>query len=128
MQMQMQLQLQDLKRFEERLDSFCVMSRLSKEDPILWYDLLSNGFVGGGTYMPLEFVWNNRHRPWNWDALKLRYDLATYAHTVRDKSWSYSRVLHEAASATGLAGSATGLAGSATGLAGSATATPPLWW
>lgn len=117
--------IQDLKRFEERLYTFYTISRISYDDPVLWYDLLSNGFVGGGAYMPFEFVWNNRLRPWNWDALKRKYDIAAYAQTVRDKSWSYNRLLHEAASATttsGLAGSAT----ATTGLAGSATATS-LW-
>jgi hypothetical protein len=85
----------DIKRFEERLDMFCALNRMSIDDPFLWRELLSNGLVGGGVYMPFEFVWIHRHRPWDWGALATRYLLAARAHGVRNKSWSYSRFLIE---------------------------------
>lgn len=87
--------ISDLKRFEDKFSAFCILNRLSKDDPFVWNILLSHGLVGGGTYMPFEFVWNTRHRPWDWDVLKSSYELAEYAHSMRDRPWSYSRLLRD---------------------------------
>jgi hypothetical protein len=82
-----------MQTFETKLDMFITVSKLSYNDSMLWYDILSNGFIP--TYMPAEFVWKNRHRPWDWQNIQTQYELGAFMYVHRKESWSYRYMLNK---------------------------------
>jgi hypothetical protein len=80
--------------FEEHLATFCKLNAISMSDPSIWSDVLSHGLLG--VYMPAEFVWENRKRPWDWEEIKRRYEAGSVMFVYRGKSWSWQQLLYEA--------------------------------
>jgi hypothetical protein len=79
--------------FESKLDTFVRLSKLSYNDNILWYDILSKGLLP--TYMPVEFVWKNRQKPWDWQCIQKEYKIGSFMYACRNESWSYRYMLDE---------------------------------
>ncbi len=79
--------------FESKLDTFVRLSKLSYNDNILWYDILSKGLLP--SYMPVEFIWKNRHRTWDWQCIQKQYDIGPFMYACRNESWSYRYMLYE---------------------------------
>ena len=81
-----------LESFETKLDYFCRLSRLDKNDNLLWFDLLSKGLIG---YVPDEFIWKYRVKPWDWEAIKKDYLIGKFMHKYREENWPYKYMMHE---------------------------------
>ncbi len=79
--------------FESKLDIFVRLSKLTYNDNILWYDILSKGLLP--TYMPVEFIWKNRHKPWDWQCIQKEYKIGPFMYACRNESWSYRYMLNE---------------------------------
>jgi hypothetical protein len=77
--------------FEAHLAEFCKLNSISMSDPFLWSDILSYCLLSA--YMPAEFIWANRLRPWNWEAIKQRYSLGAAMSVYRGKSWTWRQFL-----------------------------------
>lgn len=80
-----------LKVFEERFDTVLQHSKLSRSDPFVWSELLSNDYFS--TYMPAEFVWKYRYQHWNWDLISKKYKIGSFFRAYRNENWSYKTML-----------------------------------
>ena len=84
--------MNELETFQFKLDSFIRLSRLDKNDNVLWFDLLSKGILG---YMPIEFIWNNRTKPFDWASIQKSYPIGEFMQKYRNESWSYRYMMNE---------------------------------
>lgn len=83
--------MEDKARFEAHLADFCRINSISMSDPFLWSDILSHSLLF--SYMPAEFIWEQRLRPWNWAEIKRRYQIGAAMSIYRGKSWSWRQFL-----------------------------------
>lgn len=79
--------------FQERVTNFCKTAAIGWSDPFLWSDILSKGLFS--TYMPAEYVWQNRTRPWDWPAIEKMYAVGPFMAKYRVENWSYRYMLDQ---------------------------------
>lgn len=78
--------------FEEKVDTFCSYSKLSRSDPFVWREILSHGLLSA--YMPAEFVWKYRYQAWDWPVLVKQYAHGGFMFMLRNKNMSYKELLN----------------------------------